>query len=205
MKNISKLLTLAIVAGAANLSAEYCPRCAHIEAERAKEQAAHPQTVGYYDDQVNVQKDNQLAGVGTDAKMEDNKLDSSQKNQKASGESKGDEAIAELDNSDFARRKLDASAQMERSIQSDNLQNPGMQHEQEATQKAKQRYSELTDQNRSMVEKDRSMMNESYDPNQGYGGFPKPGLNSQAPNQESKIRGEDATDSATQYSPQGWR
>src|SRR5262245_22558436 len=29
----------------------YCARCVKIEEERAKEQAEHPQTVGYYDDQ----------------------------------------------------------------------------------------------------------------------------------------------------------
>ena len=30
-----------------------CDRCTRIEAERAKEQAAHPEPVPYYDDQIN--------------------------------------------------------------------------------------------------------------------------------------------------------
>lgn len=33
-----------------------CARCKKIEAERAQEQAEHPQPAGYYDDQANLQQ-----------------------------------------------------------------------------------------------------------------------------------------------------
>lgn len=50
-KLLSLTITTAVLLTTATLSA-YCPTCARIEAERAKQQAAHPQDVGYYDDQA---------------------------------------------------------------------------------------------------------------------------------------------------------
>lgn len=49
----------------------YCSRCVKIETERAKEQATHPQPVGYYDDQKeSLKKDD----VPTDSHQSDSKI-----------------------------------------------------------------------------------------------------------------------------------
>ena len=42
------MLTLCMILS--NSAQAYCSRCAKIEEERAKEQAEHPQLVGYYED-----------------------------------------------------------------------------------------------------------------------------------------------------------
>ena len=42
------MLTLCMILS--NSAQAYCSRCAKIEEERAKEQAKHPQIVGYYED-----------------------------------------------------------------------------------------------------------------------------------------------------------
>ena len=41
----------------------YCSRCVKIEGERAKQQAAHPEKVGYYEDQVNLNINKTLSPV----------------------------------------------------------------------------------------------------------------------------------------------
>jgi uncharacterized surface protein with fasciclin (FAS1) repeats len=56
-KTIGMLVAISILC-THQLSA-YCSRCVKIEEERAKEQSEHPQTLGYYDDQISLHSEEQ--------------------------------------------------------------------------------------------------------------------------------------------------
>jgi hypothetical protein len=54
---LQTILAVTVCAALSPIYAEVsCARCKKIEAERTREQAEHPQPVGYYDEQANLQQ-----------------------------------------------------------------------------------------------------------------------------------------------------
>lgn len=66
---------------------------------------------------------------------------------------------------------------------------PSMTEEDRVTTNAINRYHSLKGEDQAMIENDRSMMKQGYDPNEQLGGFPKDNPNNSFKDQEQQVRG----------------
>lgn len=139
----------------------YCARCAKIEAERAEEQAEHPQPVRYYDDQKGFHNEDAPA---TPAENPSQVQSGSPASGSADSNSRKRASLV-ADTPPLTQSQAPQQWKMEK--EADKF-TPDMGGENKFIQESQNRYDRLTQENRQMIQGDREMMREGYDPNEKY-------------------------------------
>lgn len=138
----------------------YCARCAKIEAERAEEQAEHPQPVQYYDDQKG------FHNGGTPSPSEKSpKVHTGNRVGASTESSRGNKASLVADASPTTQRQAYQQWTMEKGV---DKFTPQMNGENKFIQESQNRYDRLNQENRQMIQGDQKMLREGYDPNEKY-------------------------------------
>lgn len=167
----SKIFSIAIVSGfLLNNSVEaICSKCQQIEEARAKEQAANPQPTLYYEDyqkQLSATKQKQQIPPQATDKQRD--------------------VIADLNDSY-------STSQTQYRDGLDNSSTPNMSDEKAFINQSNQQYQQMNQSNQNMINRDRGMIREGYDPNEKYFGGSSSSIQGDSysyPNQEQVMRGQ---------------